>query len=577
MKVPWRVVSSNAYPDAALSVYVKASALAWRPEGCTAGVKVLASYLRMSPSTVERALRALSQPDPRDNVIELTSRRRTKPGGLGTTAERRVRPLHKRERFVWVPVVASELLEPRQLRAWAALAYAGTQDIQVSEAQLGEVLTHHTGKRSGQPIGPGAASAVIDSLERLGWLRVRRREGHQGRHSYETLDRPEIASCTDTKSTLVHDGDEGAQLWRAGDGSGSHFQDGSLATEEDLKIDGLVHEAGLNSSAVGEITHVEREASEETRDNPSFSKTPGLALCAEKNVAPPEPKPTKSRKRTYTGPQLTFSARLSWVMEPVACLVDKASVFVQRAFARQLAAQISDGLEPERLRSRLQSRFARTSPHSIHNVEGWLLKVASVRWGCHDPRCEEGIRWHSGEQCRECLTRRIELRMERDRQRLLNAGQCPQCRCRLDEDGGCSVCSRTRWTPPPGPPTNARTAVRSECAPELAPVDRPSQRCAGCRTGVKGECSACAVLEAVYSIEIASMDAAGFGLPPRKKLAAAAHARADVRRQVAAALEVAIASGLDENRQNEFLVEAANSAASYWTTYRFSDNQSLPT
>ncbi|MGW6413036.1 hypothetical protein ACWF95_38805 [Streptomyces vinaceus] len=73
------------------------------------------------------------------------------------------------------------------------------------------------------------------------------------------------------------------------------------------------------------------------------------------------------------------------------------------------------------------------------------------------------------------------------------------------------------------------------------------------------------------------MDAAGFGLPPKQKLAAAAHALADVRQQVAKALEVAITSGLDEKELNDSMVEAANLAASFWTAYQFSENLNFAT
>jgi hypothetical protein len=159
VKVPWRLVSSRAVPDVSVSVYVKVAALALRAEGCTAGVARLAAYLRLSKSSVERGLRVLSVPDPVDGVVELSRRRRTKPGGVGTTALRRPRPVPRGERFVWVPVALVEVLEPRQVRAWAALAYAEATGWLVTEAELGEILVHHSGRRAGKPVGPEARSS----------------------------------------------------------------------------------------------------------------------------------------------------------------------------------------------------------------------------------------------------------------------------------------------------------------------------------------------------------------------------------------------------------------------------------
>ncbi|GLW04290.1 hypothetical protein Slala05_79200 [Streptomyces lavendulae subsp. lavendulae] len=518
---------------------------------------------------MERGLRALSRPDPSDGVVELRSRRRTKPGGLGTTAERRVRVLSRQEAFVWVPVVAAELLEPRQLRAWAALAYAEARGVHVSEAQLGEVLVHHSGKRAGQAIGAGAASAVVDSLEGLGWLRVHRREGRQGRHVYEVLERPALVEpgvepgCDQAASV-----EQGAGCSGVGDGSGSRAGDGSLATEEDLQIDGLVDEGGLISSAVGEAEVVAREAPVENPQSScaSASSSGGLALRADENSLP-APELNAAQRGAYSGPELTFSTRLAWVMEPVAWLVQRVPAFVQRSFARQLGAQLAEGVEPERLRARLRSRFARTSPTVMRSVEGWLLKVAAVRWGCHDPRCEEGVRWHSGEQCAECLAVRLERRAARDRQQLLEAGVCPDCRSRLAEDGRCWAC---RPAPAPRPtPTVEPEGVVSP-GPERGAVDGLPCRCPDCGSWAEGRtdggrCPRCAVQFAVREAEVAAMDAASAGLLAGEKLAAAARACAEVRRRVAAAREAAIAAGLDRQGQDVCAVAAAEEAARSWT------------
>ncbi|MER6445328.1 type II toxin-antitoxin system HicA family toxin [Streptomyces venezuelae] len=552
VKVPWRLVSGDSYPDVALSVYIKTAALAWRPEGCTAAVTVLARYLRLSASAVERGLRALSRPGPADGVVELTSRRRTKPGGLGTTAERRVRPVRRQEAFVWVPVVAAELLEPRQLRAWAALAYANARNMPVSEAELGEILVHHSGKRAGQPIGAGAASAVVDALEALGWLRVHRRKGRQARHVYEVLELPvphpdhltnpgpdpELPSGQAELCSGVHDG------------SGSPTGDGSLATEEDPRTDGLVHEGRLNSSAVGEATVVARE---QTRGNPPPrsaapsgtvpSGTAGLALRADDPSSPASRPSAPRASGAYTG-ILTVSPRLAWVMAPVTYLLQRVSAYVQRAFARQLGSQLADGVEPERLRARLQARFARTSPHDMRSVEGWLLKVAAARWGCYDPRCEEGVLWHSGQQCTECLSVGLERKALRERQRLIDAGLCPDCRCPVQDEGPCRVCR-------PSPVRRGRPAAHAPTEPPVQPaVDTLSTRC-------RNE-------SAIRDAEITAMDAACAGLSGGAKITAAAQACAYVRARVTAAREAAVAAGLSPEEQEARAAAAAVEAAGVW-------------
>ncbi|MGP3690993.1 hypothetical protein ACTVZO_41065 [Streptomyces sp. IBSNAI002] len=412
---------------------------------------------------------------------------------------------------------------------------------------------------------------MVDSLEALRWLKVHRRAGFQGRHVYEVLERPGLV-----EGAVEHDGGDEAPAEQAlgcsgvGDGSGSPAGDGSLATEEDLQIDGFVDEGGLDSSAIGEAEVVACEAPvENPQPNGSpGSKSSGLALRADENSIPASSEPGADDAGAYTGPGLTFSPRMAWVMEPVVWLVERAGTYVQREFARQLGSQLAEGVEPERLRARLEARFARTSPDSMRSVEGWLLKVAAVRWGCHDPRCEEGVRWHSGEQCAECLAVRLERRAARERQRLLEAGECPDCRSRLAESGRCWTC---RPAPAPRPVPTAEPPVRT--APSLTqdPMDSLSCRCPDCGSwadgrALGGRCGRCAVRFAVREAEITAMDAAGAGLPGSEKLAAAARACADVRHRVALARETAVSAGLDQSVQDATVVAAAEEAALSWTT-----------
>jgi hypothetical protein len=183
VRVPWRLLASAAYPDVALSVYVKVAALQARPEseGCEARSETLAGYLGLSKASVERGLTALGQPGP-SGKPDLRTRRRTLPGGRGTSAVRRVEPDGRTESYVWVPVAAAEDLSPRQLRAFAAVTYAGAMGIAITEGELAGYLFHYFGKRAGQPIGAAAAGAMVDEVEATGWLTVQRRAGAYGRH-----------------------------------------------------------------------------------------------------------------------------------------------------------------------------------------------------------------------------------------------------------------------------------------------------------------------------------------------------------------------------------------------------------
>lgn len=161
VKVPMRIVESAYYSDAAVTVYMKIKALGVRKEACTAGLATLASYLGLSISTVQRGLAELRSPAP-DGVIELPdSRRRTLRGGTGTTARRRVRAMWPNERFIWLPVAASERLRPRLLRAYAVISFAVVQNMPLTERELAGHLRHHSGpKAAGRspPRRPGASS-----------------------------------------------------------------------------------------------------------------------------------------------------------------------------------------------------------------------------------------------------------------------------------------------------------------------------------------------------------------------------------------------------------------------------------
>ncbi|MBX9427544.1 MULTISPECIES: hypothetical protein [Streptomyces] len=391
-----RLVESPHYSDAALSVYTKVKALGLRPEGCTAGVATLASYLGVSRSTVQRGLAQLRATAP-DGVVELPdSRRRSLPGGCGTTARRRVRPLRPTERFVWLPVAASEHLRPRLLRAYAVISYAVVRGIPLTEGALADFLRHHSGQRVGQALTTEAAGRIVDELAASGWISVRRRAGSQGRHLFLVHDQQ-------TSPSPVLD-----------DRSGLHADERSLANKEDLRIDRLENDAPLVSPAVGELP-VDK-AVDNRRTTPRPAGTPGdHALRAGGKTPAPSPTTHSAGANPYRGPRLTFSARLHAVLAPVRFLLPEINTYVQRRIGQEIARQLDDGTEVQRLRARLTQRLAQTLLADIRDPGRWLLGVALPRWGCADPDCESGTRWSTGTECRACretLMQRAEARTE---------------------------------------------------------------------------------------------------------------------------------------------------------------------
>ncbi|MGW3184411.1 hypothetical protein ACWDD9_34585 [Kitasatospora sp. NPDC001119] len=393
VKVPIRIVESPFYADAALSVYVKIKALAQRPEGCTAGARTLASYLGLSKSTVERGISQLRSSAP-DGVIELPENtRRSMPGGWGTTCLRRVRPMTSSERFVWLPVAACEDLTSRQLRAYAAIAYAVALKIALTEAELAGYLRHHTGSRAGSPITTEAAGKVIDGLEATGWITVERRAGTQGRHLFtlatvEPEPRPgDPFDLFATPASPV-----------VGDGSGPRVDDGSLAYREDPMTDRPEDERPLVPPAGGEI--------------PVDASVPGRPAVRTEPVPPGEPVAARlpsPRLALRAGehpdsdaPELTYSPRVHAALEPVRWLLPRANTFTQRLIGREAGRQLRAGTDDARLRARLTARLAATTPSDIRDVGRWLLGVALPRWGCPDPDCETGVLWSSGTACRTC-------------------------------------------------------------------------------------------------------------------------------------------------------------------------------
>ncbi|MQS06064.1 hypothetical protein [Streptomyces alkaliphilus] len=395
VKVPMRLVTSPHYRDAALSVYIKIKALGRRPEACTAGIATLASYLYLSKSTVERAVAEL-RAEAADGIVELPhSSRRSLPGGYGTTARRRVRPMSAQELFVWVPVAASESLPPRLLRAYAVIAFAVAQKLPLTEGELAGHLRHHSGRRAGLPLSPAAAGEIIDRLAATGWITVVRRAGNRGRHHYLVHDGP-VSLLTSPSSRPVSPIPD--------DASGHPGDEASLAYKEDTRIDRPDDDGALLSPAEGEKRVVGFPArSVEPPPHPDRGCVPAFRGGGTVRPAPPH-----TVHPPYTGPRLTFSSRVHAVLEPVRLLLDRVNTYLLRRLGREIGRQLDEEAEVGRLRHRLTARFAVTSREDIRDPGRWLLGVALPRWGCANPDCESGTLWSTRQPCRACAEAALE-------------------------------------------------------------------------------------------------------------------------------------------------------------------------
>lgn len=458
VKVPLRLFTSQQYADVAVSVYVKIAALASRPEGCTAATVTIADYLGLSKASVERGMTQLRRPGP-DGVVELSSTRRSLPGGSGTSALRRVRPPSATERFVWLPVAAAEDLTPRQLRAYALIAYAQVQGIPLTESEIAGALHHHSGRRAGQPLTTAAAGEIVDELEATRWITVERRAGARGRHRFIAHDippGPSAPSCGQPASAASSP----ASTSGSGEGSGSSADAGSLAYKEEPRTDRPDNERALPSPAVGEVQVSEGVDNRGTQPlRPRAER--GLALRADDHKPP-----SANRGRAYSGPELTISARIHAVLEPVHWLYRQTTVYVQRRIAREVSRQLRSGIDDARLRHRLTSRFARTMSGEIKDPGRWILGVALPHWGCGIHDCEAGVLWNSGRRCSICEE------IVQDRRRATAPPKRPQDDPQRAEPTGVL-------------PAEAPTAPRGECRGCRRPVLQVN------RTREDGLCGLC--------------------------------------------------------------------------------------
>ncbi|WP_327378646.1 hypothetical protein OG393_32545 (plasmid) [Streptomyces sp. NBC_01216] len=486
-----RLVTSPFYADIALAVYVKVKALGMREEGCQAKSATIASYLRLSKASVERGLAQLSRPAP-DQVVELLSQRRTLRGGQGTSALRRTRPMSRAETFVWVPVAAAEDLTPRQLRAYAVIAYAQAVGIQLTEGELAGSLFHHSGKKAGQQLTATAAGQVVDELEAARWLTVRRRAGARGRHLFTAHDIAPAATPEEEEGSAPADpasGSDAEQTRRrhagvlpaeagsplVGEGSGPLADEGSLANKETPRTDRPEDAGALDSSAVGETQVVEGAMPVENPRVPEPRKRASavLALRADAHNQPDIPQqttgPSTDSRRPYSGPQLTLSPEIHAVLEPVHWLLKRVdNAFVARKIAREVGRQLREGMAAERISHRLAIRAARTMTSDIRDPGRWLLGVALPRWGCGHADCESGVMWSTGRRCDVCAEVVADRAAARQRSQRLAEGLCPEHGTRPGPAGSCTDCVLDEAIRRPVP------------APRSQPAGPPRGTCTGC-------------------------------------------------------------------------------------------------
>ncbi|MFF0597842.1 hypothetical protein [Streptomyces antibioticus] len=362
VRVPLRVIVGS-YSDCVLPVYVKVAALMRRETGCEAGVAYLAGLLGVGRSTIERAFTEMMRPDPVDDVVELISDRRTwEVSGTGRTAARWIRKVSRSEHGAWVPTRAAEALNSRELRCYAAISYATAVGQEITLAELARVLRNRSGKKAGQALNVRSVRRILRNLEDLGWIGVERRAGFRGRHHYTVYDEP-------VQAALTADTEEGS----AGD-----LGEGSLAYKE----------------------HHQTDSPEEPPAGGSIRRRRTSGSSAGEDLVPLPPQ----KRRPYGGPRLTFAPRM-WavlrkVIEPVAPLLPSLTPWETDALWREIARQLDEGQEPERLRARLEYRFAST--RTIQTPARWLLGPALKRNGCGLTACESGRIWHTGVRCDVC-------------------------------------------------------------------------------------------------------------------------------------------------------------------------------
>lgn len=376
VRYPMRIVT-GAYADADTAVYGKVAALAQRGRG-TASVEKIAGFLGLSKSATEKALGRLTRPYGDDEVAEVLVRRRTHEiSGTGQTAERWVRRVdEKAEAWVWAPMLAGDVLRPRLHRLYLALRYAQRTGHRPTLAELGELLRHRSGVRTGQALHESTVARLLAELEEAGWIALERRAGYRGRHLITTNDHP------------LHPATAQPVTPRTEYGSGPDLEYGSPAYKEDLEL------TDPENARAGGPSRRRRDTGSRAVDNP-----------ARDAASPP-----------YTGPELQLSPRVWAVLEPVRHLLPAISPYLLRRAAREIARQLDTYATVERLYARLVARSNGVLAEEVRDPGAWLLGAALPRHGCGLHECEGGVLWTTGRRCGVCEHLRADRRQS-DRRR----------------------------------------------------------------------------------------------------------------------------------------------------------------
>ncbi|MGW5123004.1 hypothetical protein ACWEQ7_02885 [Streptomyces sp. NPDC004069] len=395
VKYPLRVVlDADAYAPGDTNFYGKVKALSARGLA-TASMEKIASFLGVSKSTGERAARRLGRPAPTDGVQELFTKRQThKVTGTGQTAQRWCRALEPRELFVWGPVLAADTLRGILHRLYLAVRYTVlVKGHQPTLAELARLLRHFSGKRAGQPLTEAAVSRLLDELEALGWITLKRRAGYRGRHLITVHDDP------------VHLADEDESTPDPDDGSGPDLGDGSLAYKEDQGLNDLrsTQERGPfrrrrddRKWVASTVDTVGNAADDQPATEPDSGEAP-TAPCT-----PPARPQCAPERPAYTGPEQTLSRRVWAVLEPVRDLLPGVTPFMVRRIAREIGSQLDTGVLAEDITAQL--RLLRGWTDKIHDPAAWILGAAlPTRPGpCGMTDCIRGFARHTGAPCKAC-------------------------------------------------------------------------------------------------------------------------------------------------------------------------------
>lgn len=365
VKIPARLWTSGRYSHGAVRYWGQLAALDRAAEGCRAGVVTLAGYLGDSTRTAERYLAELSEPGP-DGIPEMTTVRHTHPGGTGTTAERRMRPVARIEHFAYVPVTAVKALRPTLVVAYCVLAWAVAVGAPHTAAELAAALgvTVRTARR------------LVDELEALGWAEIERRAGHQGRHLVTVHDHP-IHLVPD----LVTDG-----------GSGADTDGGSLASKEDPGL--------TDTRDTAQVGGAFRRRRDDRKWGPAPVENPVAPVAATfRPAAPVRP----SARPAYAGPELTLSPRVWDVLAPVHDLLARCTPYTARRIAREIGTQLDTGIWPDEIRDQITRLRHWTTDEQITDPGRWLLgAVLPVRSKCGTAGCHWGFLAHTGMPCKAC-------------------------------------------------------------------------------------------------------------------------------------------------------------------------------